>query len=59
PGTTQRKHLDEDLHGGAVKLSSAQLEQLDALFQPSAIAGSRYAPQGHREVDTEEFVRAD
>ncbi|WP_315126446.1 aldo/keto reductase [Comamonas antarctica] len=56
PGTTQRKHLDEDLHGAEVKLSSAQLEQLDALFQPQAIAGTRYAAQGRREVDTEEFA---
>ena len=58
PGTTQRAHLDEDLHGGEVKLSSTQLEQLDALFRPQAIAGSRYAAQGHREVDTEEFAPA-
>lgn len=56
PGTTQRKHLDEDLQGAQVKLSSSQLAQLDALFQPSAIAGTRYAPQGHKDVDTEEFT---
>ena len=57
PGTTQRAHLDEDLHGGKVQLTTEQLAQLGELFRPSAIAGSRYAAQGHREVDTEEFER--
>ena len=57
PGTTQRAHLDEDLHGGKVRLTTEQLAQLNELFRPSAIAGSRYPAQGHREVDTEEFER--
>ncbi|MNN95203.1 hypothetical protein D3C81_2139730 [compost metagenome] len=55
PGTTQRKHLDEDLRGATVKLTAEQLEALDRLFQPSAIAGHRYALQGQKEVDTEEY----
>ncbi|MCT9812168.1 aldo/keto reductase [Acidovorax sp. Be4] len=58
PGTTQRKHLDEDLRGASVKLTAEQLEALDRLFQPSAIAGHRYALQGQKEVDTEEFTVA-
>ncbi len=55
PGTTQRKHLDEDLQGAQVKLSGEQLEALDRLFQPSAVSGHRYALQGQKEVDTEEY----
>lgn len=55
PGTTQRAHLDEDLRGAAVKLSREHLAALDSLFQPSAVAGNRYALQGQKEVDTEEY----
>jgi aryl-alcohol dehydrogenase-like predicted oxidoreductase len=55
PGTTSVEHLQEDLRGGDVQLSARALAALDALFQPEAIAGDRYALQGQREVDTEKY----
>lgn len=56
PGTTSVAHLQEDVRGGSVQLSSQVLAALDALFQPQAIQGDRYALQGQREVDTEKYA---
>jgi aryl-alcohol dehydrogenase-like predicted oxidoreductase len=56
PGTTDIDHLHEDVRGASVQLNAEALAALDAIFQPIAIAGERYAPQGQREVDTEKFT---
>jgi aryl-alcohol dehydrogenase-like predicted oxidoreductase len=55
PGTTSRAHLRENLGAAAVTLAPATLAQLDALFEPRAIAGNRYGAQSQSEVDTEQF----
>jgi aryl-alcohol dehydrogenase-like predicted oxidoreductase len=59
PGTTSVAHLHDDLGAISVSLSAATMARLEALFQPSNVAGSRYNPQGNSEVDTEEFAAAD
>lgn len=56
PGTTNIKHLHEDLCGGDVTLDAAVLAELDALFAPEAITGDRYALASQREVDTEKYA---
>ena len=38
-----------------VSISPAVMARLDSLFQPQAVAGSRYNAQGNSEVDTEVF----
>jgi aryl-alcohol dehydrogenase-like predicted oxidoreductase len=53
PGTTSVSHLKEDLQAADVTIPAAKLAQLNAMFQPSAIHGARYNPQGTSEVDTE------
>jgi aryl-alcohol dehydrogenase-like predicted oxidoreductase len=55
PGTTSTAHLAEDLAAADVHVSPALMARLDALFQPQAVAGSRYNAQGNSEVDTEVF----
>jgi aryl-alcohol dehydrogenase-like predicted oxidoreductase len=43
PGTKRRARLDENLGALEVKLSSAELQAIDAVFPPDAAAGTRYA----------------
>ncbi|WP_248805315.1 aldo/keto reductase [Pseudomonas sp. MWU13-2100] len=42
PGTKQRKYLEENVAALEVKLSSAELQVLEAIFPAGAIAGLRY-----------------
>jgi aryl-alcohol dehydrogenase-like predicted oxidoreductase len=56
PGTTSTAHLAQDLAAADVSISPAVMARLDALFQPQAVQGSRYNPQGNSEVDTEVFA---
>ena len=58
PGTTQLAHLRENLGAAAVRLSPAQLAQLDALVNTSTVQGERYGAQARAEVDTETFAAA-
>jgi len=43
PGTRKRSRLDENLGALDVRLSSADLAAIDAVFPPDAAAGNRYA----------------
>jgi aryl-alcohol dehydrogenase-like predicted oxidoreductase len=56
PGTTQRKHLADNLGALDVSLPPAVMAELDALFAPGRISGPRYAAQSQSEVDTEQFA---
>ncbi len=56
PGTTSRGHLRENLCAAALTLTPVLVAQLDALFEPRAIAGNRYGAQSQAEVDTEQFA---
>lgn len=42
PGTSRRKHLDENLGAATVTLSKAELDTLSSAFAPDAVAGKRY-----------------
>jgi len=55
PGTTQLGHLHEDLGAADVKLSAAQMTQVETLIGEHNVVGPRYAPQATGEVDTENF----
>ncbi len=53
PGTRSIAHLEEDLAAGAIMLDTAILAEVDALFGPDAIAGTRYPPSMQVAIDTE------
>jgi aryl-alcohol dehydrogenase-like predicted oxidoreductase len=55
PGTTSVAHLQDDLGSERVKLAPEHMAELEDIFNPKAIVGPRYAPQGTGEVDTENF----
>ncbi|WP_341992368.1 aldo/keto reductase [Azorhizobium sp. AG788] len=42
PGTRRIKYVQENAAAVAIRLSAAELAELDALFPPSAVAGTRY-----------------
>jgi aryl-alcohol dehydrogenase-like predicted oxidoreductase len=45
PGTTTRKHLEENLAAAAIPLSRDDLARIDAVAPKGAAAGDRYPPQ--------------
>jgi aryl-alcohol dehydrogenase-like predicted oxidoreductase len=51
PGTTSRKHLEENVAAAAVALTAAELSRIDAVAPRGAFAGDRYPPQGMATVD--------
>jgi aryl-alcohol dehydrogenase-like predicted oxidoreductase len=55
PGTTRLDHLEENFAARELKVDGDILIEIDRLFEPSAVAGSRYAPATLAEIDTEEF----
>ena len=55
PGTTRVNHLLDDLGAANVTLTTETVAQLNALINERTVVGSRYAPQGTSEVDTENF----
>ncbi len=44
PGTKRRKYLEENAAAVDIQLSAAQVEELDSIFPPDAVAGERYVP---------------
>lgn len=42
PGTKRREYLEENVAAASVKLSPAEMEQLDAALPPERVAGQRY-----------------
>ncbi|MDR3637964.1 MAG: aldo/keto reductase [Isosphaeraceae bacterium] len=48
PGTTCRRHLDDNVAAVNVALNPDELSRLDAAFPPGAAAGARYAPEQAR-----------
>jgi len=55
PGTTNSAHLSENLGAARLHLSPADVAELSAIFQPSAISGARYPASAQNDVDTEKF----
>jgi aryl-alcohol dehydrogenase-like predicted oxidoreductase len=46
PGTKRPRHVLENAAAADIKLDAAEVAALDALFDPAAVAGERYAPAG-------------
>jgi hypothetical protein len=55
PGTTQLTHLQENVQASKIQLSSQHLLELNKVFSPQNISGSRYPEATQQEIDTEEF----
>jgi aryl-alcohol dehydrogenase-like predicted oxidoreductase len=51
PGTTSRKHLEENVAAAGLALTKAELARIDAVAPRGAFAGDRYPPQGMATVN--------
>ena len=51
PGTKRRVYLEENVGAAALKLSAAELEQLDTALRPGSVAGPRYGERQMSFVD--------
>ncbi len=51
PGTKRVTFLEEDMAAADLRLSAADVRELDALFTPEAIAGHRYPPALQASID--------
>jgi len=51
PGTTDRKHLEENVAAAAITLSADDLQRIDAVAPKGAAAGARYAEAGMANVN--------
>ena len=51
PGTKRRSYLEENVGAADVKLSPAEMHQLDEALKPEAVAGPRYNAQYQALVD--------
>ena len=51
PGTTTRKHLDENAAASSLSLSREDLARIDAVAPRGSFAGDRYPPQGMERVN--------
>ncbi|MDC8831882.1 aldo/keto reductase [Alteromonas gilva] len=55
PGTTNVAHLQENMAASLIRLSAAQLQELNSAFAPQNISGDRYPPATQAEIDTEDY----
>jgi len=51
PGTKRRRYLEENVAAADVRLSPAEMAQLDAALAPEKVSGPRYAPAQAAQVD--------
>jgi len=51
PGTKRRRYLEENVAATDVRLSPAEMAQLDAALAPEKVSGPRYAPAQAAQVD--------
>ena len=51
PGTKQRKYLEENVGSAAVKLTPAEMAQLEAALAPEKISGPRYTEAQYKMID--------
>ena len=51
PGTSSIEHLEENVAAAAIDLSQDDLERIDALFVPGAVAGSRHQDDRSKELN--------
>ena len=53
PGTTSLEHLAENASASEIRLTSAEIDQIETVLHPNLIKGERYPPTGMREIDSE------
>lgn len=53
PGTRSISHLVENLQAATVRLKPDVLAQVEAIFSPGAVSGTRYQPAMQAQIDTE------
>jgi aryl-alcohol dehydrogenase-like predicted oxidoreductase len=51
PGTKRRKYLEENVAAADIKLTPAEVTELEAAVPPDQIAGDRYAPANMKAID--------
>ncbi len=51
PGTTKRAHLEDNVAAAAISLNDSEINRLDNLLAPAAIAGARYDENRMRLID--------
>jgi aryl-alcohol dehydrogenase-like predicted oxidoreductase len=51
PGTKRRSYLEENVASAALRLSAAELAELDAALPPGSVAGPRYDAERMKTVD--------
>jgi aryl-alcohol dehydrogenase-like predicted oxidoreductase len=56
PGTTNEKHLAENLSASGISLADDVLAEIDQLINQRTVSGPRYQGAVQAEVDTEEFA---
>lgn len=56
PGTTDPRHLEEDVAAAGLSLDPAIFAEVDALLPPGAARGARYAAAMQAQIDTETFA---
>ena len=52
PGTKRRKYLEENAAAAEIKLSPAEVHELESAVPKDAAVGDRYAPQNMKSIDT-------
>lgn len=52
PGTKRPRYVIENAAAAGIELSAAEVATLDELFDPSAVAGERYAPAGMAHLES-------
>ncbi|MCO4759759.1 MAG: aldo/keto reductase, partial [Oceanospirillaceae bacterium] len=53
PGTTNLEHLAENASASEIRLTSAEINQIETVLHPNRIKGERYPAAGMREIDSE------
>jgi len=51
PGTKRVKHMEENVGAGDIRLSQAEVDELESTFTPDAAAGARYTEAMSRLID--------
>jgi aryl-alcohol dehydrogenase-like predicted oxidoreductase len=51
PGTKRRKYLEENAAAAAIRLTPAEVAELEAAVPPEAVAGERYAEASMKSID--------
>ena len=51
PGTKRKEYLEENAAAADIELTAEQLETLEEIFPPGAVAGERYPAEGMASVE--------